>query len=184
MKTRRDLYRALGIATAAIVLGAAPARAEDELPPERPTTPYSATVRNTFSITKPGGGSSGGDTIEIRVSGARLLEESRIMEEKSVIVDMEKHEAIEFDPKATDKVAARFPLNDAPIPYIQGRAGLAACVSKQGVVVRAKIKFPNYQREFEALDFDAGKQDEKYFRPPDDFKVVEGAGPEDAEQTE
>jgi hypothetical protein len=220
MMTRPDLYLALGIAVATVALGAAPARAEDELPPERPTTPYSATMRNTFSITKPGGGSSGGDTVEIRVSGARLLEDSRIMEEKSVIVDMEKHEAIEFDPKATDKVAARFPLNDAPIPYVQGRAGLAAfdtswpapkiagkdkvakqkctilhygkpeedgiaaCVSKEGVVLRAKLKFPNYEREFEALDFDAGKQDEKYFRPPDDFKVVEGAGPEDAEQTE
>jgi hypothetical protein len=141
--------------------------------------------------------------VEIRVSGARLLEDSQIMEEKSVIVDMEKREAIEFDPKATEKIAARFPLNDAPIPYIQGRAGLAAydpewpppkiagtekvakqkctvlhygkpeedgiaaCVSKEGVVLRAKIKFPNYEREFEALDFDAGKQDEKWFRPPE-----------------
>ena len=94
---------------------------------ERPTTPYSATMRNTFSITEPGGGKSGGDTVEIRVSGARLLEDSRIMEEKSVIVDMEKHEA---------------------------------------------------------LDFDAGKQDEKWFRPPDDFKVVEDARPDATEQTE
>ncbi len=220
MKTRLDFSIALHIVVSAVALGAVPARAEDVLPPERPTTPYSATMRNTFSITKPGGGSSGGDTVEIRVSGARLLEVSRIMEEKSVIVDMEKHEAIEFDPKATDKVAARFPLNDAPIPYIQGRAGLAAydaswpapkiagtdevakqkctvlhygkpeedgiaaCVSKQGVVLRAKLVFPNYEREFEALDFDAGKQDEKYFRPPEGFTVVEGAGPEDAEPTE
>ena len=126
MTTRPVLSLALGIAAAVVALGAAPARAEEPLPPERPTTPYRATMRNTFSITEPGGGSSGGDTVEIRVSGARLLEDSQIMEEKSVIVDMEKREAIEFDPKATDKVAARFPLNDAPIPYIQGRAGLAA----------------------------------------------------------
>lgn len=220
MKTRPDLSLSLGIAVAVVALGAAPARAEESLPPERPTTPYSATMRNTFSISEPGRMSSGGDTIEIRVSGARLLEDSRIMEEKSVIVDMEKHEVIEFDPKATEKVAARFPLNDAPIPYIQGRAGLAAygaswpapkiagtdevakqkctvlhygkpeedgiaaCVSKEGVVLRAKLKFPNYEREFEALDFDAGKQDEKYFRPPEGFQVVDGAGPEDTEQTE
>jgi hypothetical protein len=137
-----------------------------------------------------------------------------------VIVDMEKREAIEFDPKATEKIAARFPLNPAPIPYIQGRTGLAAydpewpapkiagtdevakqkctilhygkpeedgiaaCVSKEGVVLRAKIKFPDYEREFEALDFDAGKQDEKWFRPPEGFQLVEGAGPEDAEPTE
>ena len=215
MKTRPDLSLGLGIAVAVVALGAAPARAEESLPPERPTTPYSATMRNTFSISEPGRMSSGGDTIEIRVSGARLLEDSRIMEEKSVIVDMEKREVIEFDPKATDKVAARFPLNDAPIPYIQGRAGLAAfdaswpapkiagtdtvakqkctvlhygkpgengiaaCVSKQGVVLRAKLEFPNFEREFEALDFDAGKQDEKWFRPPDGFTIVEGAAPED-----
>jgi len=215
MKTRRDFALALNIAAAAIALGAAPARAEDALPPERPTTPYRATMRNSFSITEVGGGESGGDTVEIRVSGARLLEVSKIMEEKSLIVDTEKHEVIQFDPKATDKVAARFPLNDAPIPYIQGRAGLAAfdaswpapkiagtdtvakqkctvlhygkpgengiaaCVSKQGVVLRAKLEFPNFEREFEALDFDAGKQDEKWFRPPDGFTIVEGAAPED-----
>jgi len=215
MKTRRDFALALNIAAAAIALGAAPARAEDALPPERPTTPYRATMRNSFSITEVGGGESGGDTVEIRVSGARLLEVSKIMEEKSLIVDTEKHEVIQFDPKATDKVAARFPLNDAPIPYIQGRAGLAAfdaswpapkiagtdtvakqkctvlhygkpgengiaaCVSKQGVVLRAKLEFPNFEREFEALDFDAGKQDEKWFRPPDGFTIVEGAAPQD-----
>ena len=215
MKTRRDFALALNIAAAAIALGAAPARAEDALPPERPTTPYRATMRNSFSITEVGGGESGGDTVEIRVSDARLLEVSKIMEEKSLIVDTEKHEVIQFDPKATDKVAARFPLNDAPIPYIQGRAGLAAfdaswpapkiagtdtvakqkctvlhygkpgengiaaCVSKQGVVLRAKLEFPNFEREFEALDFDAGKQDEKWFRPPDGFTIVEGAAPED-----
>jgi hypothetical protein len=219
MRTRPDLSLALGIA-AAVAVGAASARAEGVLPPERPTTPYSAKMRDTFSITEPGGGSSGGDTVEIRVSGARLLEDSQIMEEKSVIVDMEKREAIEFDPKATEKIAARFPLNPAPIPYIQGRTGLAAydpewpapkiagtdevakqkctilhygkpeedgiaaCVSKEGVVLRAKIKFPDYEREFEALDFDAGKQDEKWFRPPEGFQLVEGAGPEDAEPTE
>jgi len=215
MKTRRDFALALNIAAAAIALGAAPARAEDALPPERPTTPYRATMRNSFSITEVGGGESGGDTVEIRVSDARLLEVSKIMEEKSLIVDTEKREVIQFDPKATDKVAARFPLNDAPIPYIQGRAGLAAfdaswpapkiagtdtvakqkctvlhygkpgengiaaCVSKQGVVLRAKLEFPNFEREFEALDFDAGKQDEKWFRPPDGFTIVEGAAPED-----
>lgn len=220
MKTRPDLSLAVSIAAAAVALGAAPARAEESLPPERPTTPYSAKMRNTFSITEPGRMSSGGDTIEIRVAGARLLEDSQIMEEKSVIVDMEKREVIEFDPKATDKVAVRFPLNDAPIPYIQGRAGLAAydpewpapkiagtdkvakqtctvlhygkpeedgiaaCVSKEGVVLRAKLVFPSYEREFEALDFDAGRQDEKWFRPPEGFQVVDGAGPEDAEPAE
>jgi hypothetical protein len=220
MTTRPVLSLALGIAAAVVALGAAPVRAEEPLPPERPTTPYRATMRNTFSITEPGGGSSGGDTVEIRVSGARLLEDSQIMEEKSVIVDMETREVIEFDPKAADKVAARFPLSDTPIPYIQGRAGLAAfnaswpapkiagtdevakqkctilhygkpeedgiaaCVSKEGVVLRAKLEFPDYEREFEALDFDAGKQDEKWFRPPEGFTVVEGAGPENAEPTE
>jgi hypothetical protein len=220
MKTRPDLSLALCIAAAAVALGAVPAHAEEPLPPERPTTPYSATMRNTFVTTGPGGGSSGGDTVEIRVSGARLLEDSQIMEEKSVIVDMEKREAIEFDPKATEKIAERFPLNDTPIPYIQGRAGLAAfnpewpapkitgtdkvakqkctvlhygkpdedgiaaCVSTEGVVLRAKLVFPSYEREFEALAFDAGKQDEKWFRPPDGFQVVEGAGPEDPEPAE
>jgi hypothetical protein len=219
MKRALGLHLVLGI-TAATGALATSARAAGELPPERPTTPYSATIRNTFSITEPGGGKSGGDTVEIRVSGARLLEKASIMEETSAIVDMEKHEVIEFDPRATEKVAVRLPLNDTPIPYIQGRAGLAAynpewpaptiagedkvakqkctvlhygkpeedgiaaCVSKEGVVVRAKIKFPNYEREFEALDFDAGKQDDKWFRAPDGFKVVEGAGPEEAAPAE
>lgn len=215
MKTRLDLSLALGIAAAAVALGAAPARAEDALPPERPTTPYRATVRNTFNIPEVGGsGESGDDTVEIRVSGGRLLVVSKIMKEKSLIVDIEKHEVIQFDPKATDKVAARFPMNETPMPYIQGRAGLAAfnaswpapkiagtdtvakqkctvlhygkpgadglaaCVSKQGVVLRAKLVFPTVEREFEVLDFDAGTQDEKWFRPPDGFTVVEGAAPE------
>jgi hypothetical protein len=211
---------ALGMVAAVAALVAGRVRAEGELPSERPTTPYRATIRNTYDISRPGGGSSGGDTIEIRVSGARSLEVSRIMEEKSVILDLEKQEAIEFDPKATDKVAERFRLNDVTSTYIQGRAGLAAynaswpapkivgedkvakqkctvlhyakpeedgiaaCVSKEGVVLRAKIKYPDYERSFEALDFDAAKQDEKWFRPPDGFKIVEGAGQEDTEPSE
>jgi hypothetical protein len=197
----------------AVVAFVAPARAADEtaLPPEKPTTPYEAEVRNTYDIRTPGGGSSGGDTLEIRVSGGRLYEKPKIMGDTTAIVDTEKHEVIEFDEKSADKVAAKFALNDAPIPYIGGRAalaafepawpspkvvgqdkvagekctkleygnpaenGIAACVSKEGVVMRAKIKFPDYEREFEILDFDAGKQDEKWFAPPKDFKLQENA---------
>jgi len=216
MTAEPGLRLALGIAAAVAALVAVRARAEAELPPERPTTPYSATIRNTYDIRRPGGGSSGGDTIEVRVSGARSLEDSQIMEEKSVILDLEKQQAIEFDPKATDKVAQRFGLNDVTSTYIQGRAGLAAynpswpapkiigedkvakqnctvlhyakpeedgiaaCVSKEGVVLRAKIKYPDYERSFEALEFDAGKQDEKWFRPPDGFKIIDAAEPEEA----
>jgi hypothetical protein len=195
------------------LLSAAAARAADALPPERPTTPYEAKIRNSYMITEPGGGRGGGDTVEIHVSGARMLEDSQIMETKSVIVDADKREVIEFDPKATgdERIAARFPLNDAPIPYIHGRAalaayepswgpptvagkdkvakhgctilhygkpdelGVAACVSKEGVVLRAKIKGPDYEREFEALEFDPGKQDDEWFAPPKEFQVVDGA---------
>lgn len=200
------------VAAAAVAFSAAPVCAEDELPPEHPTTPYRAMIRNTYSIHEPGGGKSGGDTVEIRVSGARLLEDSQIMEEKSAIVDTEKREVLEFDPQAGDKVAARFKLNDTPIPYVNGRAALAAfdpewsapkvagkdkvakhectilhfgdpqqsgvvaCVSVDGVVLRAKIVAPDYEREFEALEFDPGKQDEKWFRPPEGFSVVDGDG--------
>jgi hypothetical protein len=184
--------------------------ANDALPPERPTTPYQAQVRNTYNITRPGGGSSGGDTLDIRVSGSRLYEHPRIMGDKSVIVDTQKREVIEFDEKGSDKVALQFTLGGAPIPYIDGRTalaafdpewpapvvagkdevaseectvlhygkpdedGIAACVSKQGVVMRAKIVFPNYEREFEALAFDAGKQDDKYFAPPKGYTVEAG----------
>ena len=117
---------------------------------------------------------------------------------------------IEFDPMAADKVAARFPLNDAPIPYVHGRSalaafdpkwgspkvagkdevarhpctilhygdpaqdGVAACVSKEGVVLRARIVWPDYERELEVLDFDPGAQDEKWFRPPEGFRIVDG----------
>lgn len=213
---RRSRGFRLGLAVAAAIAPlAATARAAGELPPEHPTTPYSATMRNTFSITEPGGGSSGGDTVEIHVSGARLHERPKIMGDKIAIVDMGKQQVILFDPKATDKVASLFPLNDEPIAYIQGRAGLAAynpewpapkvagedkvakqkctvlqygrpgedgitaCVSKEGVVMRAKINFPNYEREFEALDYDAGQQDEKWFRAPEGYKVEKGAGPEE-----
>jgi len=211
---------ALGMAASVAALAAVGACAESERPPERPTTPYSATIRNTFSISEPGAGSSDEDTVEIHVSGARLHEKSKILEVKTSIVDIDKHEVIEFDPKATDKVATRLALKDIPVPYIQGLAGLAAhnpewpapkvvgedkvakqncsvlhygnpaengiaaCVSKEGVVLRAKIKFPDYEREFEALDFDAGKQDEKWFRPPDGFKIVDAAEPEEAAPTE
>lgn len=202
----------------ATALAGAPAIAEDALPPERPTTPYRALIRNSYSITEPGGGKSGGDTLEIRVSGPRLVEKSQLLDQKTAIVDTLKHEVIEFDEKGKDKVAARFPLNDAPIPYIDGRTALAAydsgwpaptvagkdkvakqkctiiyygkpgengitaCVSKEGVVLRAKIDIPDYQREFEALEFDAGEQDEKHFAPPKDFEVV-GAG-EGAEEAQ
>ncbi len=204
------------ILPAAVGVPSLVARAADALPPEHPTTPYSATIRNSFSITEPSGGSSGGDTVEIHVSGARLYEESKLLDAKTAIVDVDKHEVLEFAPKGADKIAARFKLNDTPIAYVQGRAGLAAynpewpapklagedkvakqkcsilhygkpdedgiaaCVSKEGVVMRAKIVFPNYEREFEVLDFDAGKQDEKWFRAPEGFKVEEGAGPEEA----
>jgi hypothetical protein len=193
----------------ALVLAVAPAHAADEtaLPPESPTTPYEAEVRNTYDIRTPGGGSSGGDTLEIRVSGGRLYERPKIMGEMTAIVDTEKKFVVEFETKGTEKVAAKFPLNDTPIPYVGGRAalaayepawpspkvagedkvagqkctkleygvpaenGIAACVSKEGVVMRAKIKFPDYEREFELLEFDAGKQDEKWFAPPKDFTV-------------
>lgn len=194
----------------AIAFAAAPVDAADELPPERPTTPYEAKVRNTYSITEPGGGRSGGDTVEIHVSRGRLHEDPQILDDKSAIVDSEQRTVLEFDPKAEDKVAARFPLNDAPIPYIGGRSalaaydpkwgppkiagqdkvakqkctilhygvpetdGVAACVSKEGVVMRARIVWPDYEREFEVLDFDAGEQDEKWFQAPEGFRVVEG----------
>ncbi len=203
--------RCVVVAASAIGVACAPARANDEtLPPERPTTPYEAQIRNTFSITRPGGGSSGGDTLDIRVSDSRLYEHPRIMGDKSVIVDTRKREVIEFDEKGSDKTALKFTLNAEPIPYIDGRTalaafdpewpapvvagkdkvageectilhygkpdedGIAACVSKQGVVMRAKIVFPGYEREFEAFEFDAGKQDEKHFAPPKGFKVEAG----------
>lgn len=195
---------------ASIALLASPAFAADELPPEHPTTPYAAKIRNTYAITEPGGGSSGGDTYEIRVSGARLYEDAQILDDKTVVVDTASRTVIEFDPKAEDKLAARFPLNDAPVIYVHGRSalaaidpkwgppkvageekvakqkctvlhygdpetdGIAACVSQQGVVLRAKLLWPNYERELEALEFDAGEQDETWFAPPKGFRIVEG----------
>jgi hypothetical protein len=195
---------------AAVAAVAAPAHAEEALPPERPTTPYHAKVRNSYSIERPGGGSSGGDTLDIRVSGTRLYEDAQIIEEKTFLVDTAKREVIEFVADAEEKVATRMELNDTPIPYVDGRValaaydpswgppkvagsdkvakqkctilhfgkpeedGIAACVSKEGVVMRAKIVWPGYEREFEVLDFDAGKQDDKWFRPPAGFTIVEG----------
>jgi len=210
--SRRRLHLGLVAATAACLALAGPlARAEAELPPERPTTPYRAKVRNSYSIVEAGGGRSGGDTLEIRVAGPRLFEDSQIMEEKTVIVDTEKREVLEFDPNAEQKLAARFALNDAPIPYVGGRSAIAAidpawgaprvageekvakrkctvlefgkpdedgaraCVSQEGVVLRLRLVWPGYEREFEALDFDPGRQDEKWFRPPKGFQIVEGA---------
>jgi hypothetical protein len=180
------------------------------LPPEKPTTPYEATVRNSFDISRPGGGSSGSDTVEIRVSGARLYEKSKLLPEKAVIVDADKGEVIDFDPDTHDepKIAGRFDLNDAPIPYVHGRSaiasydsswgppkiagedevakqkctvlhygdpatrGVAACVSKQGVVMRMKIVLPDYERDFELLEFHDGAPDEKWFRVPEGFQIV------------
>jgi hypothetical protein len=40
--------------------------------------------------------------------------------------------------------------------------------------MRAKIVLPDYEREFEALEFDAGTQDEKYFAPPKGYAVEVG----------
>ena len=40
------------IAAAAVALGAASARADDPLPPERPTTPYSATMKKCITRTE------------------------------------------------------------------------------------------------------------------------------------
>lgn len=210
MRPRHPLAFSLLVLAAAL----APrlARAEDALPPERPTTPYRAEVRNVYQISRPGGGSGCGDTIEIRVSGPLLYEDSKIMEEKTVIVDTDKREVVEFDADAegAERVAARFGLNDAPIPYVGGRAAIAAidpawgppriagrekvakrectvlhwgepeedgavaCVSKEGVVLRARLVWAGYEREFELLDFDPGEQDEKWFRPPQGYSVVDG----------
>lgn len=200
------------LSACAFVLGsAAAARAADEtLPPERPTTPYEATVRNSFDVKRAGGGSAGSDTLDIRVSGARLYEKSKLLPEKAVIVDAAKREVYEFDPDTKDepKVAGRFELGDMPIPYVHGRSALAAfdpswgppkiagegkvakqecmvleygdpvangvtaCVSKQGIVMRMKLVIPDYEREFELLDFDDGAPDEKWFRVPEGFEVV------------
>lgn len=202
--------RAPWIAIAAGIAAAAPSHAEDALPPERPTTAYHAVVRNVYDIRRPGGGSSGGDTLDVRVSGPRLYEDARIMEEKTFLVDTSKREVIEFVADAEDKVATRMELNDTPIPYVDGRAalsaydpswgppkvagkekvakrectvlhfgkpdedGIAACVSKEGVVLRAKIVWPGYEREFEVLEFDPGEQAEKWFRVPKGFRIVDG----------
>lgn len=202
--------RLLLVSALAASLAAPPAGAATELPPEQPTTPYRAKVRNSYSMFEGGSGRSGGDTIEIRVAGPRLYEKSRIMEEKAVIVDTEQRTVLEFDPKDQEKIAARFALNDAPIPYVGGRAAIAAidpawgeprvagqdkvakrgctvleygtpedgavaCVSKEGVVLRLRLAWPGYEREFEVLEFSPGRQDEKWFQPPKGFQVVEGA---------
>ena len=201
--------RLLSASAIAVLLAASPAPAE-ELPPERPTTAYRAKVRNAYFAMDGGSGRSGGDTIEIRVSGPRLYEKSQILEEKAVIVDTEQRSVLEFDPKDRRKLAARFALNDAPIPYVGGRAAIAAidpawaaarvtgedrvakrdctvlafgepeadgavaCVSKEGVVLRLRMVWPGYEREFEALEFSPGRQDEKWSRPPRGFQVVDG----------
>lgn len=122
MKPHRILF---ACAVAAAVAGTARA-ADEALPPERPTTPYEATVRNSFDISRPGGGSTGSDTVDIRVSGARLYEKSKLLPEKAAIVDADKREVIEFDPDTKDepKLAGRFELNEAPIPYIHGRSAI------------------------------------------------------------
>lgn len=196
---------------AATLAWVAPAAwAEEALPPERPTTGYHAKVRNSYSIMRPGGGSSGGDTLDIRVSGPRLYEDAQIVEEKTFLVDTAKREVIEFEADAADKIATRMELNDTPIPYVDGRValaaydtswgppkvagkdkvakrectvlhfgkpdedGIAACVSKEGVVLRAKFLWEGYEREFEVLDFDPGDQDDKWFHPPKDFKIQDG----------
>lgn len=100
----------------------------------------------------------------------------------------------------------------APIPYVDGRAAIAAvdpawgaprvtgvdavakrsctvlafgdpvedgataCVSKEGVVLRLRMVWPGYEREFELLEFAPGRQDEKWFQPPRGFRVVDGNG--------
>lgn len=207
---RRHALPPVALLALAVLAGARQARAEDALPPERPTTPYRAEVRNSYQISRPSGGQSSGDTLEIRVSGPLLYEASKLLEEKTVIVDTEKREVVEFDADAEEKVAARFALNDAPIPYVGGRAAIAAidpawgpprvagrekvarrgctvlhwgqpekdgavaCVSQEGVVLRARLVWAGYEREFELLDFDPGQQDEKWFRPPKGFAVVDG----------
>jgi hypothetical protein len=51
-------------------------------------------------------------------------------------------------------------------------SGVAACVSKQGVVMRMKIVLPDFEREFEILDFDDDAPDEKWFRVPEGFQIV------------
>lgn len=199
-------------AATALACASAPKRAADDsaLPPEQPTTAYEAKVRNHYEIAQDGGMESGADTVVIRVSGQRLRETSQALMEKTVVVDAAARSVLEFDERGDEPVAARFDLADAPIPYIHGRAALAAydgswpapkvagrdevagepctvlhygapgsdgieaCVSAQGVVMRAKIVWPGYQREFEVLEFDDGDQDEEHFAPPKGWKVVEG----------
>lgn len=203
----RWIFAACGLALGAAMAASA---ADEALPPEKPTTPYEATVRTSFDIRRAGGGSAGSDTVEIRVSGARLYEKSKLLPENAAIVDTDKREVLEFDPDTRDasKVAARFELNDTPIPYIHGRSaieafdagwgppkiagqdkvakqkctvlhygdpasnGVAACVSKQGVLMRMKIVVPDVEREFEIIEFDDDAPNEKWFRVPEGFQIV------------
>jgi hypothetical protein len=191
--------------------------ARADLPPERPTDPYEATMRSVYEISEPGHMSSGGDTVEIRVSGRRLYEKSKLMEEKAVIVDMEARTVLEFVPGAEEKVAKRLTLGSQPIPYVTGRSsfaewgeptvageekiakrtctllhygkpeedGAAVCVDATGIVLRAVVKLPGFERTIEALEVDTGEQDEKWFRPPEGFTIVDETQPaEEAEAAE
>jgi hypothetical protein len=183
--------------------------ARADLPPERPTQPYHATMRSVYEVSEPGHMSSGGDTVEIRVSGRRLYEKSKIMEEKAVIVDMEARTLLEFVPGAAEKVAKRLTLGTQPIPYVTGRTsfaewgeptvageekvakrkctllhygepeedGAAVCVDEVGIVLRAVVKLPGYERTIEALEVDTGDQDEKWFQPPKGYTVVDETQP-------
>lgn len=79
------------------------ARAQEPLPPGRPPTAYHAVVRDVYDIRRPGGGSSGGDTLDFRVSGPRLYDDARIMENKNLLVDTSEREVLEFDPGGQDE---------------------------------------------------------------------------------
>src|SRR5690606_20893869 len=97
-----------------------------ELPPERPTTPYRAKVRHRHVLVKPDGDRSGADTLVIRVAGPLLYQASQQLGAKTVIVDARSRQILEFAPGDARQVAARLPQNDAPIPYVDGRAAIVA----------------------------------------------------------
>ncbi len=189
---------------------AVPAARAADLPPAKPTVPYSATYK-TNADEKVDGGQvvAEGDTIVVRVSGPRYRQESQIMRREVVIVDEEKKQGLEFVPGNPRKSATRFPIAGGGNPYIAGRSalateapkiigtdkvagqsctvlrygdpekeGIAACVTDQGIVVKARLKGPNGERTMEAVAVTVGPQDPAMFLPPADFKVIEEKVPD------
>jgi hypothetical protein len=190
---------------AVLVLAPALAHAADELPPNRPQTPYQGVFAVTFKgEIAPRQDHEFDDQLTISVSGRRLLQESKAGSPRMTLMDLAKGEVLEFDPEDPGKVVERVAPEDVPpVVFVDGssvfeefgtpeavgneqvagqsctllsfgdpeKEGAQACVTGDGIVARARLRLPGFERSWTAQSLETGPVPDSRFALPEGFEA-------------